>query len=132
MNDAPERPTAGGLVSDALTHVMQILRGEVALARAEVKASLRVAAVGIALLLAAIVMAITALNLFSAALVDVAIYAGLTPAWASVTVGLVFGCLALTLGWFGANALKPAGLVPTRALRGLRHDAETLKEGLTE
>jgi hypothetical protein len=132
MTDAPERPTAGGLVSDALTHVMQILRGEVALARAEVKASLRKAAVGIGLLLAAVVMAITALNLLSAALVGMVVYAGLSPVWATVAVGLVFTGLALTLGWFGANALKPVGLVPARALRGLRHDAETLKEGLTE
>lgn len=132
MTDAPERPSASGLVSDALSHVMQILRGEVALARAEVTAALRTAAGGIAMVLAAVVMAVTALNLLAAALVAAVVLAGLSSLWATIIVGLVFAALALTLGWLGMNALKPAGLVPTRTLRGLRRDAETLKEGLTE
>ena len=47
-----------------------------------------------------------------------------------VVVGAVFALAAYLALRSGLAALKPAQLVPERALRGLRRDAETLKEGL--
>lgn len=132
MTEAPQKPTPGGLISDALAHLARIMRGEMALAQAEVTASVRTAAIGVAMLAGAAILMITALNLLSAALVAVVIHAGLAPAWAAVAVGVVFVVLALILARIGLNALKPSGFVPVRTLRGLRRDAETLKEGLTE
>ncbi|MEO6298562.1 MAG: phage holin family protein, partial [Paracoccaceae bacterium] len=44
-----DRPTSS-LVADALTHLSNLVRGEVALARAEVTESLRNAATGIVML----------------------------------------------------------------------------------
>lgn len=132
MTDPAQRPSPADLVTDALSHLSRMMRGEVALARAEVAASVRVAATGLGLVVVAAVLGITALNVLSAALVAAVVYAGLTPAWATVVVGTSFAILAAILGRIGLNALKPSGFVPVRTMRGLRRDAETLKEGLTE
>ncbi len=132
MTDPAQKPSPADLVTDALSHLSRMMRGEVALARAEVAASVRVAATGLGLVVVAAVLGITALNVLSAALVAAVVYAGLTPAWATVVVGTSFAILAAVLGRIGLNALKPSGFVPVRTMRGLRRDAETLKEGLTE
>lgn len=122
---------APGLLSDALMQLTRIIRGEITLAQTEMAASLRGAVMGVAVLMVAAVLAITALNLISAALVGWVIYLGVSPAWATVIVGAAFAILAVIAALSGLAALKPAKLVPERALRGLRQDVETVKEGLT-
>lgn len=121
---------ASGLVSDALMHLSRIIRGELALAQSEVATSLRHAGMGLALIVVAAVLAITALNLLSMAAVAGVVYAGVPAPWAGLLVGAVFALAAYLALRSGLAALKPAQLVPERALRGLRRDAETLKEGL--
>jgi len=130
VNDAPQRPAPMGLVTDALKHLSDIFRGEVALARAEMTAAINVALTGLALISGAAILAITALNLLAAAAVAAVVRAGLPPLWATLAVGGAMALLALILFFVGRNALKPSGLWPSRTLRGLRRDAETLKEGL--
>ena len=131
MTEAEQRPTPGALMSEALAHLTRILRGEMALAQAETTAALRRAGLGLALLAAAVVLAITALNLLSAALVGAIVYAGLSPAWASLVVAAAWVGLAAILVRVGLRSLHPLGLIPVRAMRGLRNDAQTLKQGLT-
>ncbi len=60
---------APGLVADALAHVSNLVRSEVNLARAEVTENIKSAGIAIGMLAAALVIAITALNVLSAALV---------------------------------------------------------------
>lgn len=122
--------SAPGLVSDALGHLSRIIRGEVALARSEVAVSLHAARRGLILLTVAVVLSITALNVLSAALIAWVMRAGLAPHWATLVVGVGFAIAAATAAWVGFAALRPSHLVPSRAISGLRRDAETLKEGL--
>ena len=130
MTDDTRRAPAA-LLSDALAQLTRIFRGEMALAQAEVTMGLRHAAVGIVLLVVAIVLAITALNLLAGALVAALAHAGLGPVWAAVVAGVGFAIAAAILAWAGARALKPAALVPTRALRGMQRNVNALKEGLS-
>lgn len=123
--------SAPGLVSDALTHLSRIIRGEMSLAQAELAASGRSALRGAALAVVAAVLAVTALNLMSAALVAAVVRAGLAPDIAALVVGAGFAVAAVIAVLMAKSALSPARLTPSRALRGLRRDAETLKEGLT-
>lgn len=131
MTTADSRRGAPGLVSDALGHLSRIIRGEVALARSEVAVAMQRARQGLILITCAVVLSIAALNVMSAALVAWAMRAGMAPHWATLVVGAGFAMAAAIAGWIGLAALRPKHLVPTRAIAGLRRDAETLKEGLT-
>jgi cytosine/uracil/thiamine/allantoin permease len=129
-DDQRPRGTAS-LMGDVVTHLSRIIRGEVALAQAELTAGLRRIAVGLAFVLLGVVMAITALNVVSAAIVAGVVMAGLSPPMAALTVGLGFAAMAALAIAFGLARLRTKHLVPDRALHGLRRDVQTLKQGLT-
>jgi len=118
----------GSLLSDALSQMGRLVRGEVALARAEVEENLRAAAAGVGMLVAAAVIALTALNVLAAALVAALSELGIEGAWAALIVGGLLAVVALTLAMTGANRLKATSLTPDRTAANLRRDAETLRE----
>ena len=128
--DPQDRPT-GALFKDVLQHLSGLLRGEASLARAEIRESLRTAVAGFSLLLGAVVLALTALNLLSAALVAELVERGVPAGWSALGVGTGFAVMALALALASAKALKPSGLTPTRTVHNLRRDAETFKEIVT-
>lgn len=129
-SDPHDRPT-GALFTDAIQHLSSLMRGEVSLAWAEIEASLRFAVAGVGLLLAAVVLALTSLNILSAALAAALVEMGVTAGWAALCVGTGFAVTALVLALAGAKALRPSGFTPTRTVRNLRRDAETFKEIVT-
>lgn len=131
MNVYPQDKPMGTLVTDALQQLSRLVRGEVALACAEVTQSFQTAAAGLGLVLASAIMAITALNTLSAALVAAVIAMGVPAGWAALGVGAAFAVIAICLGVAGARALKPSGLIPTRTVGSLRRDVETIKEIVT-
>ena len=131
MNPPPQDKPTGTLFTDALQQLSRLVRGEVGLARAEITLGIRTAVGGLGLVLAAVVIAITALNVLSAALVAALIEMGALAGWAALGVGTVFAAIALGLGCAGARALKPSGLIPSRTVGNLRRDAETIKEIVT-
>lgn len=125
--DPQTRPT-GALVTDVLQHLSNLVRGEVALARAEVEQNIREAGVGVGLIVAAAVIALTSLNVLSAALVAGITELGVPAGWAALGVGAALALIALGLALKGAEALKPANLAPNRTARSVMRDAQTLKE----
>jgi hypothetical protein len=131
MTEDPRPRGTASLLGDVVTQLSRIIRGELALAQAEMTAGLRRIAVGLAFVLAGVVMAITALNVLSAAVVAGVVMAGLSPPMAALTVGVGFAVVAGIAIAVGVARMRPARLVPDRALDGLRRDAETLKQGLT-
>jgi len=128
--DDPSSPphTPGGLISAALGQLAAILRGELALARAEVSQAAGRAGAGLGLLVMAILMGIVALNLAAVALVAAVVHAGLPPHWANLVVCGGFFIAATVFAVVGLRALRSAGFVPDRALRGLQRDAETIAD----
>ena len=126
--DADPRPT-GTLLSDAVNQLTRLVRGEVALAKAEVAQNIKSAGLGIALLVGAVVLVFVALNVLVLALV--AALSSIMPAgWASLLVGLVLLGVAGLLAMRGLNALKPENIAPSRTLANVQADAQTIKENV--
>jgi uncharacterized membrane protein YqjE len=127
--DADPRPT-GTLLSDAVNQLTRLVRGEVALAKAEVAQNIKSAGLGIALLVGAVVLVFVALNVLVLALV--AALSSIMPAgWASLLVGVVLLAVAGLLAMRGLKALKPENIAPSRTLANVQADAQAIKENVS-
>ena len=141
MTTDPNKST-GSLLSDALTHVSSLVRSEVDLARAEVNENLKSAGAAIGLIVGAVrrvrsqrslvvgavVVALTALNVLSAALVAALTEAGIPAGWSALIVGVAFALIAYVMVNKGTNALKLSSLAPTRTTKNVKRDAQAVKE----
>ena len=127
--DADPRPT-GSLLSDAVNQLTRLVRGEVALAKAEVAQNIRSAGLGIGLLVGAVVLIFVALNVLVFALVA-ALGELIGPGWSALVVGVVILVVAAILAMRGLNALKPENLAPSRTVRNVQADAQTIKENVS-
>jgi len=127
MSTEPNKST-GGLLNDALTHVSSLVRSEVDLARAEVNEKLQSAGVAIGLIVGAVVVALTALNVMSAALVAGLTDAGIPGGWSALIVGVFFAIVAYIMANKGVNDLKMSSLAPSRTAKNVKRDAQAVKE----
>ncbi|MCV2868861.1 phage holin family protein [Defluviimonas sp. WL0002] len=123
-----DQRSTGDVLKDLLQQITRILRGEVALARAEVGQSVREAGRGIALVVAAVVIALSALNVLSAALVTALVELGLTPMWAAAAVAALLCAVALIFAVLGIRKLQPSHLAPDKTVENVRRDADRIKE----
>ena len=128
MNEQHATRSAPGLVGEALTHVSNLVREEVNLARTEISENVSRAGLAIGMIAAGLVLALTALNVLSAALVAAIANMGIDAGWAALIVGVALGVIALALAIKGRNDLKLSSLAPTRTARSVRRDAEAVKE----
>lgn len=102
------RPSLGALVADIANDLSQLIRGEIDLAKAELKESARRGAVGGALLAAAVALVLMVLILFTWAAVYGLSETGL-PLWACfLIVGGVYLLVAALLVLLGVLSLKKA------------------------
>ena len=127
MNTEPNK-SAGGLLSDALSHISSLVRNEVDLARAEVNENLTSAGVAIGLIVGAVVIALTALNVLTAALVAALTEAGIAAGWSALIVGVALAGIAFAMISKGTNDLKLSSLAPTRTAKNVKRDAQAVKE----
>jgi len=130
MTGKTER-TPIALLLDAVGQVLRLLKGELALAQVEVQAGLRAAVTGLVMLVVAVILAITAVDVLAGMLVLMLIEAGLAPVWSALLVGIGLLVVAVVLVRFGLKAVQPSALVPARALRGMQRDMDALREGLS-
>lgn len=128
MTDRPQDASLGTLLSEALQHLSNLLRGEFALARAEIEEKAHSAAFGLGLIFAGMVVAQTALNVMAAALVASIAEKGIPAGWSALGVGVVLALIAFLIVMNGMAALKPVNLAPRRTMANVRRDVETLKE----
>ncbi len=126
MNMQSKESTTG-LVGDVMTHVSSLVRKEVDLARAEVNENLKRAGVAIGLIVAAGIVALTALNVLTAAVVAGLTEAGLDSGWAALIVGIVLAIVAYAMVSKGTNDLKLSSIAPTRTAENLKRDAQAIK-----
>lgn len=127
MSNEPNK-SAGSLLNDALTHVSSLVRSEVDLARAEVNENLKTAAVAIGLIVGALVVALTALNVLTAAVVAGLTEIGIDAGWSAFIVGVALAIIAYVMVNKGTNELKLSSLAPTRTVKNVKRDAEAVKE----
>ena len=125
---APESSerTIGQLVADATHDLQGIVRGEIALAKAEVAQGAKVLGLGAGLLAgAAFVGLLGVIFLFHTLAQVVAIW---LPLWAGylIVTGLLF-VVAAVLGLLGKNAMQRAKPAPERAIEQGKETIATLK-----
>jgi uncharacterized membrane protein YqjE len=118
---------AGTLMADVFADVTRLIRGEVALAKAEVEESLREKARGVVLLVLAAVVALVALNVLAGTMVMIVVWLGATPVWASLIVGVVLVLATVGAAFYGMHLLGAKSLLPEKFLRNLRRDKQTFE-----
>jgi hypothetical protein len=122
-----ETESTTSLIADVMTRVSSLIRSEVDLARAEVDHNLKRAGAAIGLLVAAVVIALTALNVLTAAVVSGLAEAGIEPGWAALIVGVVLAIIAFALARKGSNDLKLSSIAPSRTAENVKRDAQAVK-----
>ncbi len=124
----PEDRSTPALMGDLIESVTQLVRKEIQLFRAEMGEKATQAMVAAGSILAAGVIALTALNVLAAALVAALAKAGIPGPWSAVIVGGVLAIIAYVLARKGINDLKASNLAPERTARAAARDATMVKE----
>ncbi|WP_374708983.1 phage holin family protein [Pacificitalea manganoxidans] len=119
-----------GLVGDVLAQVTKLVRGEMDLFRAEVDENLRKAGAAVGMIVAGVVILLTALNVLASALVAGLVELGIDAGWSALIVGVLFAVIAGLLAKKGLNDLKLKSLAPTRTAKNVRRDGEAVKEAV--
>jgi Putative Actinobacterial Holin-X, holin superfamily III len=126
--EAPEGTLS--LLAEITAGLGRLVRGELSLARAEAAEGLKAAGSGLVKIAVAAIVGLVGLNVLAGAAVAALAAAGLGPAWAALIVGGALCLVALGLALAGKAALRLRGIMPNRAFRGLRRDAEAVRQGL--
>lgn len=127
-----EREGTTTLLSDVVTGLGRLVRGELMLAKAEATEGIKSAVGGLVKIGLAAIIVLVGLNVLAGAAVAALAATGLGPGWAALIVGVGLCVLALILALAGRAALRLRGLWPDRAIRGLRRDAEAVEAGLNK
>ena len=127
MADPQERSTPG-LMADLLDQVTQLVRKEVQLLRAEMSNKATQAVVAAGSILAAVVLAITALNVLAAALVAGLANAGIPGSVVGGDRWRGLAIVAFLMAKKGIDNLKAGSLAPERTTRAAVRDVSMVKE----
>ncbi len=125
--DSAAKPLAE-LVEDLLRQFSALLRKEFRLLQLELSETRDRVAVGLAMAVTGLIVALTAMNLLAAALVAGLVEAGLPLAWALLAVGVAVVLAALLLVRLGLARLRAVRLKPERTLRSITKAAEAFQE----
>lgn len=128
----PERPvdpakSTAALISDVVAGALQLVKGELALAKAEASESLRLGVNAAVFLVVAAVLGIAAINMLAGAAVAGLVMLGWNGLASTLTVAVVLVVLTGGLAIYALSLLRAAKLLPERALRGAVKDAHTFK-----
>lgn len=125
---APRSEGPASLVSDVMRLSSDLLRKEIALAKAEVGQNLSRTGNAVGFIAVAGVIGLVTLNVLVAALVAALAETDLGPIWSAVIVGVVLALVAFILLKKGLNDLKLKSLMPTRTVDSVQRDAHAIKE----
>lgn len=116
------------LASEAFRLSGDLIRKEIALAKAEITQNLHRAGVAVGFIVAAAVIGMVTINVLVAALVAALAETDLGPIWSAVIVGVVLAILAYILLRKGLSDLSAGALMPSRTVTNVQRDARALKE----
>jgi len=130
MTSTEERraePTIGRLVADVSRDLSTLLRSEIALAKSELKVSVRAGGVGAALLAVAGFVGLLSLILLSIAIAFFIHMTGLHLAWCFLIVFGAYVLVAAILGLVGVRKLKQVG-PPEKAIEQAQKSKQILSK----
>ncbi len=122
---APEGTAA--LMAEVFSGATRLLRGEIALARAEAVQKMHSAAFAVVQFVIAVILGITAMNVLAGAGVAALVALGLSTAVAALLIGGAMLLAAYGFVRWGLYLLSPAHMTPTASLTNLGRDAAVLK-----
>lgn len=125
---ATEEPTIGKLVVDASRDVSTLIQSEIALAKSELKVSVRAGGMSIGLFAAAAFLSLLAIIMLSGAIAYFIHMTGLDLAWCFLIVFALYLLLAGLLGFIGAKKIRQVK-APERAIEQAKETSTLLKRG---
>ena len=123
---SPEDPTIGKLVADASRDISSLLRNEIALAKSELKVSVKNGGTGLGMFGAAAFLGVMALIMLSVGFAYLLSMTGLHLAWCFLIVFGVYLLLAGLLAFLGFKKVKKVR-APERALHQAQETTTILK-----
>ena len=128
--DVPSKddPTLGKLVSDASRDLSALVRGEIALAKSELKVSVKAGGVGLGLFGAAAFLAVLGIVMLSVAIAYFVHMTGLDLAWCFLIVFVLYVLIAALLAFIGVKKVKQVK-APERAIHQAQESKNILKRG---
>ena len=123
---ATEEPTIGKLVVDASRDLSALVQHEIALAKSELKVSVKAGGIGLAMFAAAGFLALLAIIMLSVAFAYFIHFTGLDLAWCFLIVFVVYVAVAALLGFIGVRKVKQVK-APERAIAEAREIPRALK-----
>lgn len=125
---SPDDPTIGRLVADASRDISTLVSKEIALAKSELKVSLRAGGMGVGLLAGAAFIAILGVIMLSFTIVYFINWngSGLSLHWAYLIVTAFWFLLTGLMGWIGVTKLKQVG-PPEKAIEQGREIPKALR-----
>ena len=121
-------PTLGKLVSDATRDISSLVRGEIALAKSELKVSVKAGGLGLGLFAAAAFLGVLAVIMLSVAFAYFLNMTGLDLAWCFLIVFAVYLLIAGVLAFVGLKKVKQVK-APERAIHQAQETKSILKRG---
>jgi uncharacterized membrane protein len=122
---AVEEPTIGRLVADASRDVSALVQNEIALAKAELKVSIRAGGLSIGLFAAAAFLMLLGIIMLSVAIAYFIHLTGLDLAWCFLIVFAAYALVAALLGFVGARKIRGVK-APERAIHQAQETKNTL------
>ena len=123
-----DEPTIGKLVVDASRDVSSLIQSEIALAKSELKVSVRAGGISIGLFGAAAFLGVLAVIMLSVAFAYFLAMTGLDLAWCFLIVFGAYLLLAGLLGFVGVRKVKQVK-PPEKAIQQARESKSLLKRG---
>ncbi|MCW2868662.1 MAG: hypothetical protein JWR20_2850 [Marmoricola sp.] len=123
-----EEPTIGKLVVDASRDVSSLVRSEIALAKSELRVSVKAGGLGIALFAVAGFLGLLAIIMLSVAFAYFLHMTGLDLAWCFLIVFVVYLLVAGLLGLVGIRKVKQVK-APERSIQQAKENKALLKRG---
>lgn len=123
-----EEPTIGKLVVDASRDVSSLVKSEIALAKSELKVSVKAGGLGIALFAAAAFLGLLAIIMLSVAFAYFIHMTGLDQAWCFLIVFFAYLLVAGLLAFVGVRKLKQVK-APERSIEQAKQTKTLLKRG---
>ena len=123
-----EEPTIGKLVGDVSKDVSSLIRNEIALAKTEVKVSVKAGGLGLALFAVAGFLLLLAVIMLSVAIAYFVHLTGLDLAWCFLIVFGGYTLIALLLAFVGYRSVKKVRK-PEHSIEQLKETRAVLKRG---
>lgn len=121
-----EEPTIGKLVVDASRDVSALIQSEIALAKSELRVSVKAGGMSIAMFAAAAFLALLAIIMLSVAIAYFINFTGLDLAWCFLIVFAAYVLVAAVLGFIGYRKIQQVK-PPERAIEQAREIPSAFK-----